>query len=409
MRDEDSFNQNNTEDDFEQMLEASFTKIPKLEPGMKVTGRVTSVGEENVFLDLGTNLDGVIGKAELLEAGVEVQVDDEVECFIVAVREGVVQCTTRLGASSEGRAGKEAAVSSLMDAEQSGIPVEGKVKEVVKGGVKVSLLGLEAFCPISQIDNSYVEDASVFLGGSYLFRVMRVEEDGRNIVISRKSLLQEEAEAKAKELWSTVNVGDTVKGVVTNIRKYGAFVNIGGVEGLLHVSEMSHERVEDPADVLNVGQSIDVAVKSMDQAEGKISLSIKSLQADPWESATKVLGEGRVVVGRVTRLQPFGAFVEVAPGVDGLIHISELGGEKRIAHPREVLSEGQEMDVKILSIDHERKRIALTVAADKEKEEEEKALDDLRAKQKQQGHGSMGTLGDLLSKAVKDDGKGKVE
>lgn len=394
------------EDDFETMLEASFKKTPRLEPGMKVKGVVTTVGEENVFLDLGVNLDGVLAKEELIEAGTVMGEGDEIECYVVRVRDGAVHCSKRLGSSSEGRAGKEAAVSSLMEAVESRIPVEGKVKEAVKGGVKVSLMGLEAFCPISRLNNAYVEDPSVFIGESLLFRVSRVEEDGRNIVLDRRSLLEEEAEVRAKELWAAIDTDAVFAGTVTSLRPYGAFVDIGGLEGLLHVSEMAHERVDDPADILQVGQKIEVQVKSLDQKARKVSLSLKSLQEHPWEAAIQVLREGQVVAGRVTRLQPFGAFVQIAPGVDGLVHISELGGEKRITHPKEVMAEGMELDVKVLSIDYEKRRISLGVAAaDREKEERDRELDEFRTRQQVDGEGAMGTLGDILSKAVKDKPK----
>ncbi len=391
------------DDDFEKMLEASFKKTPRLEPGMKVEGVITAVGEENVFLDLGVTLDGVIAKAELIEAGESLSEGDKIECYVVRIRDGAVHCAKRLGASSEGRAGKEAAVSSLIDAVESRIPVEGKVKEAVKGGVKVSLMGLDAFCPISRLNNAYVEDPSVFVGETFLFRVARVEEEGRNIVLDRRSLLEEEAEARAKELWAAVETEAVFDGVVTNLRPYGAFVDIGGIEGLLHVSEMAYDRVDDPASILHVGQKIRVQVKNIDQKTRKVSLSLKSLQEHPWEAAIKVLREGQVVAGRVTRLQPFGAFVQVAPGVEGLVHISELGGEKRINHPKEVVSEGMDLDVKIMGIDYEKRRISLASAAvAREKEEQDAVLDEFRSGQQRAGEAGMGTLGDILSKAMKD-------
>lgn len=394
------------EDDFEAMLEASFSEMPKLEPGMKIDAGVTSIGEENVFLDVGTNLDGVISKEELTgDEGLSVQVGDVLECFVSRIREGAVHCTTRLGASSDGRAGRDAAVSSLRDAMESGIPVEGKVSHTVKGGVRVSMLGLEAFCPISQLNNAYVEDPDVFVGQTLLFRILRVEEDGRNVVVSRRQLLEEEAAAKSEELWASMEVGNIVEGTITSIRSYGAFVDIGGVEGLLHVSEVAHERIENPRDKLSSGESVRVQIIKLDPVEKKISLSIKALQEHPWEAAANFLKAGRVILGKVTRLAAFGAFVEVAPGVEGLVHISELGGEKRIAHPKEVLAEGQSLDVKVVSLDPERRRISLKPAINNEKSDEDQAFEALKREKAEKGEAGFGTLGDILNHAIKDDGQ----
>ena len=406
MKDGGPNNRMPAEDDFEAMLEASFSDMPKLEPGMKIEAGVTSIGEENVFLDVGTNLDGVISKEELRgEEGLTVQVGDVLECFVSRIREGAVHCTTRLGASSDGRAGREAAVSSLNDAMESGIPVEGKVSQTVKGGVRVSMLGLEAFCPISQINNAYVEDPEFFVGQTLLFRVLRVEEDGRNVVVSRRQLLEEEAAAKSEELWASMEVGNVVDGTVTNIRSYGAFVDIGGIEGLLHVSEIAHERIEDPRDKLSVGESVRVQIIKLDPAEKKISLSVKALQEHPSEAPANLLQAGSVVLGKVTRLKAFGAFVEVAPGVEGLVHISELGGEKRIAHPKEVLAEGQSLEVKVVSLERERRRISLKPASNDEISEEDQAFEALKREKAEKGEAGFGTLGDILNRAIEDEGK----
>ena len=227
------------------------------------------------------------------------------------------------------------------------------------------------------------------------FQIIKFEEEGRNIVVSRRRLLEAEAEEKAIELWKHLSVGQTFEGVVSSLREYGAFVDIGGVDGLVHISEISYDRIEDPKDVLEVGQKVTVAIKELDPIKRKISLSLKALMQDPWEEASSVLKSNKIYRGKVVRITRFGAFVELVPGIEGLVHISEMSTERHINNPREVVSDGQEVEVRILEIDFENKRVALSMNTD---DSERNGKENIR--QKSSGSG-MGTLGDLLKDKIK--------
>lgn len=397
--------QGDMDDSFEQMLEESLSAQTELEPGSKVEATVTAIGGEHVFLDVGAREDGVISREELTNEGeLTVEAGDRITVYVVGRREGAIHCAKRMGAAgADSRQDKEAVLSALRDAQESQIPVEGKVSEAVKGGLKVNVMGQTAFCPVSHIEVGYTEDPSVHVGQTYSFAIMRVEEEGRNIVVSRRQLLEAEAEEQARTLWESLREGDVYDGVVRNIRSYGAFVDIGGAEGLLHVSEMSHGRVEDPNELLRVGQKVKVAVKSIDPEERRISLSMKDLLEDPWKETVRNLSPNQVLTGKVVRLAPFGAFVEIAEGVDGLLHISEIGGQRRVSHPREVLSQGDEIEVRILDIDEERRRISLAMETEEDRAERG-YREKTRRETEEGGEGGLGTLGEVLGKALKDEG-----
>jgi small subunit ribosomal protein S1 len=249
----------------------------------------------------------------------------------------------------------------LQEAARSRIPVEGRVIERNKGGFTVEVAGLRAFCPISQIELRFCDNPDVHLGQRYSFLITKYEMEGRrpDVVVSRKALLQAEADRLAEELRKTLKEGDVVSGTVVNIRDFGAFVDLGGLEGLLPISELSHSRVGKVSDVLSVGEEVHVQVVSFDRAKDRISLSLKRLEADPWDEAMRDFPQGTRLMARVVRLQPFGAFVELTPGLDGLIHVSNMNAPERVQHPRDLLKEGQEVQVEVLSVDPEKRRIAL--------------------------------------------------
>jgi small subunit ribosomal protein S1 len=269
---------------------------------------------------------------------------------------------------------------------------------VVKGGLSVDVAGVRGFCPASQIDNRFVDDLTKFVGQKLTFRVSRYE--ARNLVLSRRALIEEEQEKKAGETRKKLVPGAVLRGKVVGFKPFGAFVDLGGIEGMLHVSELGFSRVDKPEDVLSLGQELDVAVLKIEPGEtdregkkqhDRISLSLKALASDPWRDATAGLGEGTRVKGTITRLQPFGAFVEIAPGVEGLLHISELGAGRRINHPKEVVSIGQAIEATVLSVDTEKRRLSLSMASSKDASAEDVAAVP-RAPQK------LGTFGDLLQR-----------
>ena len=369
--------------------------------GDKVTGRIGGFGEESAFVDLGGKAEGVIPLAELRDAAgnVTAQVGDALEAVVVGKDEDAGQVMLRR------RPGQGPTTpDEVLQAHAHGFPVEGVVQGVIKGGVEVTVSGLRAFCPVSQLDNRFVEDPATFVGQRLSFRITRLEEGrgrGPNLVLSRRALLEEEARARAEEARAKLQPGTVVRGTVTSLASYGAFVDLGGIEGLLHVSELGHARVAHPQDVLAVGQEVEVQVLKLDKdAKGRdrVSLSRKSLVRDPWEQEVERLVPGTRRAGRVARLETFGAFVELAPGVDGLLHVSELGGGRALRHPREAVRPGDTVEVVVQSVDRERRRISLALAG-----KSDEAGADAVAPAEAPG---FGALGDFFAQAKQ---KGRAE
>ena len=373
-----------------------------LRVGDTVTGRVVAITADAVFVDVGGKAEGMIERSELQdrEGQLQVAVGDSVEARVASMREDNIVLRTR-GAKPIG------AAAELAQARELGLPVEGVVSAVNKGGVEVTVAGVRAFCPMSQLDVGFVEDPSTFIGRKLEFVVTSYQEgrgEGRgdpNIVLSRRTLLEAERAKQAAEVRSRLEVGATVTGTVTSIKDYGAFVDIGGIEGMLHVSELGFARVAHPSEVLAVGQSIDVQVTKIEASDNpkrpeRISLSLKALQKDPWREAVQSLPAGTRAHGRVTRLESFGAFVAVAEGLEGLVHVSQLVSDRRITHPREILTVGQEIEVVVLEVDPEKRRISLSIKALDSQAEAEQAATYRR------GSGeSLGTFGDLLKQKLK--------
>jgi small subunit ribosomal protein S1 len=250
----------------------------------------------------------------------------------------------------------------LRDAKENVIPVEGRVSGVVKGGFEVNLSGIRAFCPLSQIDLAFCEKPEEQVGAKYPFRIMEIKEKGKNIIVSRRVLMEEEREKKSKETLARLKPDLECEGKVMKLTAFGAFVDIGGIEGMVHISEISHGRIGHPSEILKPGQQVKVKVMKIEadkEGRPKISLSVKALEPDSWD---KGLGfeEGEIIHGKISRLTDFGAFVEVAPGVDGLVHISEISYD-RIPHPSKLLKEGELVDVLVMGIDRDMHRISLSI------------------------------------------------
>ena len=359
-------------------------KRPKV--GDMVKGKIINIGKEAVFVDLGGKAEGQLDKAEVYDKAGKLlfKVGDEIEARVVSDAGGALMLRTRVSRGPQ-------ASAELQQAHELGIPVEGTVTEVIKGGVSVDVAGVRGFCPASQLDNRFNEDLAPFVGQKLTFRITRYEP--RNLVLSRRALLEEEQEKLATVTRKRLVPGAVLRGKVVGFKPFGAFVDLGGIEGMLHVSELGFSRVEKPEDVLSLGQELDVAVLKVEPGEKgeRISLSLKALASDPWRDATAQLGEGARVKGTITRLQPFGAFVEIAPGVEGLVHITELGAGRRINHPKEVVSVGQQVEASVLSIDHDKRRLSLSLAAGKDA-----SPDDVAAVPK--APQKLGTFGDLLQR-----------
>ncbi|HEY5944609.1 MAG TPA: 30S ribosomal protein S1 [Kofleriaceae bacterium] len=377
------------DDDFAAMFAESERDKPRAKRpkvGDVVKGKVITIGKEAVFVDLGSKAEGQLDKNQVTdkEGKLLVKVGDVIEARIVSDSGGVLMLRTKVTRGPEARA-------ELQQAFELGIPVEGTVTEVIKGGVSVDVAGVRGFVPASQLDNRFVEDLSVYVGQKLTFKITRYEP--RNLVLSRRSLVEEEQHKLAGETRKRLVPGAVLRGKVVGFKPFGAFVDLGGIEGMLHVSELGFSRVEKPEDVLSLGQELDVAVLKIEPGEKgeRISLSLKALANDPWRDTTANLVEGSRVKGTITRLQPFGAFVEIAPGVEGLVHITELGAGRRINHPKEVVSVGQQVEASVVAVDHDKRRLGLSLAASKDASPEDVAAVP-RAPQK------LGTFGDLLQR-----------
>ncbi len=344
------------EEDFARMLEESLQ--PKfLREGEPVEGKIVALGSDVAFVDVGGKGEATIDLAELTDpdAGVEVQVGDTVKAIVISTSDGI-KLSHKLARSAATR-------EALNAAHQSGLPVEGRVEKVIKGGFEIRFSGQRAFCPISQIDTHFTEDPSVHEGKSYTFRVIEFKQEGKNIVVSRRAILEEEERERAEEVRQLIVPDAVLPGRVVSVREYGAFVDLGGgIQGLLHISEMGWSRVSDPTSVVQPGDEITVKVLRVDDEKGRISLGLKQLQADPWTSVATDYRVGQVLSGRVTRVADFGAFVELAPGIEALAHVSTFPPTGRTDGWKESVSPGTTVAAEILSIDAERKRMGIAIA-----------------------------------------------
>jgi small subunit ribosomal protein S1 len=283
--------------------------------------------------------------------------------------------------------------------------VDGLVAGENKGGFDVQLGSVRAFCPASQIDRRRGEGAQ-YVGQRLRFRITKLAPNGRNVVVSRRQLLEEEAQAQAAITMATLREGAIVSGTVTSLRDFGAFVDLGGIDGLIHVSELGHARVANPADILQVGQRVEAQVVKIEPGSGgkpgRIALSLRALAPDPWATVRERFPVGATVPGVVRRLEQFGAFVEIAPGIDGLVHVSRMVLDRRIAHPRQVVSIDDPVEVTVVEIDTEKRRIGLSMVESARRAKESAELEEQRDTEAHLAQPaaaqSLGTLGDLLSR-----------
>jgi small subunit ribosomal protein S1 len=384
------------DEDFAAMLAESERDAPRAKKrprvGDQITGKVISIGKDAVFVDVGGKAEGQLERSEVSdpEGKLLIKLGDTIEARVIGDAGGVLTLRVKLGRGPEARA-------ELQQAMELGIPVEGVVTEVVKGGVSVDVAGVRGFCPASQLDVRFIDDLSIYIGQRLTFRITRYEP--RNLVLSRRVLLEEDNVRRAAETRKKLEPGAVLRGKVVGFKPFGAFIDLGGIEGMLHISELGYARVERPEDALSLGQELDVAVLKIEPAakgdkSERISLSLKALASDPWREAAASLVEGARVRGKITRLSPFGAFVEITPGVEGLVHISELGAGRRINHPKEVVSVGQDVEAVVLSVDHDRRRIGLSMAASAGGTDA-----DVAAVTRGHGPTRLGTFADLLKKS----------
>ncbi len=370
-------------------------EVKSLYPGQIVKGVVVQVGPDEVLVDVGAKSEGIIPLRELSCYNISspadvVKVGDEIEVAVIKAEDN----EGRLILSKE-RADAERAWVKLNEHLESGEPAEGTVREVVKGGLLVDV-GLRAFLPASLVERGYVEDLSKYVGETIKAKVIELNRGKRKVILSRKAVLEEEAARRRKEILENLQEGQVVRGVVRRLTSFGAFVDIGGVDGLLHISEMAWYRVNHPSEVVNVGDEVDVMVLRVDRENEKISLGLKQVLPNPWDTVEEKYPVGSIVRAKVVRLAPFGAFVQLEPGVEGLVHISHLA-DRHVATPDEVVQEGDEVEVKVLSVDRAEKRIRLSIReVNRERERERESR---RAKEHRHQHpdnGASVTIGEVV-------------
>ncbi len=336
----------------------------RLQPGAKVRGKVVSISEDLVYVDLGGKTEAVVDLGEFVDGNGERRVSegDDIEAFFVSVRDGVRKLTTLVHGYSTVQ------LAALRTAYEDGQPVTGEVKREVKGGFEVSVGGVRCFCPFSQIDLKGGREGGIYLGQTFSFKILEFKEEGRNVILSRRVLLDEQKQVRIEELKNRLSVGMDVTGQVSSIQNFGAFVDMGGVDGLIPLSEFSWSKTDRPQDVLSLGQEITARIISLDWENNRVTLSLKALQPDPWQNTAERYKVGAQVEGTVARLAPFGAFISLEPGVDGLVHISNLGAGRRINNPREVVEVGQKVECYILAVDPSKRRISLSMEQKRERE-----------------------------------------
>ena len=342
------------DEDFAAMFEASL-KAKRFDKGQTIEGTIVAIGPEVAFVDVGGKGEATIEIAELKDAegDLEVAVGDRIQAMVVSTAGGLTLSRKLARGAATDR--------QLEDAFRTGLPVEGKVEKAVKGGYEVRIGRQRGFCPISQMDILRT-DPSAHEGRVYAFRIIEYKEGGKNLVVSRRALLEEEQRASAAEVRQSIVAGAVITGRVASVREFGVFVDLGGgVQGLLHVSEMGWSRVSDPSQVVTPGEEITVKVLRVDDDKKKISLGLKQLSADPWSSVHQTYEVGQVRTGRVTRLAEFGAFVELEPGVEGLAHASTFAPTGRADGWSASIRPEMTGAFEILSIDLEKKRIGVAL------------------------------------------------
>ena len=392
------------EEDFETLLNQGMSDPMVFSPGDKVEAVITQITKEWTFIDLGGKSDGYISTNEFVDPEGELTIErgDMVNAYFLPSMKHRMLFTIRLTVETM-------ETSHLEEVYNSGIPLEGRVEKEIKGGFAIKIgEDIHVFCPYSQMGIHRVEDTTQCVGQKLTFKIIEYGKGGRNVIVSRRAILEEERRELKNALRQSLKEGMTVSGNITSIETFGAFVDIGGLEGLIPISEISWGRVEDINSLLTVGQEIDVVAKELDWENDKFAFSLKETEADPWENVATKYPEGSFHKGIVARLAPFGAFVTLEPGVDGLLHISELGKEKRINHPREVLEEKQAIDIKISRVDERQRRLSLEMASKNQGVENIDYYKKHIAGGNKESSGAMGSLGDIL-RAQLDEKKGGGE
>jgi small subunit ribosomal protein S1 len=342
--------------DFESQLENYLNSdFGDIEEGVIVSGEVVKIDDTYILVDVNFKSEGQIPLDEFMENGqVAVKVGDTVDVYVVRKneREGSIVL-------SREKAKRMQVLDELEKLLETGDVVIGRIVRRIKGGYVVEIKGIEAFLPGSHVDLRPVPDMDALVNQDFEFRVLKINRRRSNVIVSRRVLLEEDRDRKRGELLTTLEEGQTVTGVVKNITEYGVFIDLGGLDGLLHITDMSWKRIKHPKEMVQLGDELNLKVLSFDKNDKKVSLGLKQLVQDPWANISEKYPEGHKLSGKVTNLVDYGAFVELEPGVEGLVHISEMSWTRKLRHPSQMVRPGDEVDVIILGVDVDRKRISL--------------------------------------------------
>ncbi|WP_046215003.1 30S ribosomal protein S1 [Paenibacillus wulumuqiensis] len=373
--------ENNNQETTEVTNQEAMDQIVSVKKGDTVTGTIVKIDDNQAYVSIGYKYDGVIPVRELSSVHVDsaseaVEVGQEVECKVVSINDEKETLVL-----SKRAIDSENAWETLEQRFESGEVFEVTVSDVVKGGL-VADVGARGFIPASMVERHFVEDFSDYKGRTLRVKVKELDRENNKVILSQKEVLEAEYESNKHKIMESLQEGQELTGTVQRLTQFGAFVDVGGVDGLVHVSEIAWTHVDKPADVLSEGDEVKVKVLRVDPEKGKISLSIKAAQPGPWETAAEKFHTGDVVTGEVKRLVNFGAFVEIAPGVEGLVHISQIS-HKHIGTPQEVLEEGQTVSVKVLDVNPSEKRVSLSI-----KETEEAPADEPKAPREHSNKGN---------------------
>jgi small subunit ribosomal protein S1 len=351
--------------DLEKMYEQSFSGMESFKPGQAVKTEVVSISKDCVFLQINGKSEGILDREELTdkEGKLTVKVGDQLRVFFLKAENGELRFTTRIS-------GDTAGAGMLEQAYLEKIPVEGLVEKEIKGGYEIRIGSYRAFCPYSKMGEKRSDNPAEYIGKHLSFKIQEYRENGRSILVSNRVIHEEARQERLEALKKTLQEGMVITGSIISIQSFGAFVDLGGIQALLPVSEISRSRVEDIQAVLTVGQEIQAVILQIDWQSERISLSMKSLLADPWETAREKYLVGSKHTGKVVRLADFGAFVSLEPGIDGLVHVSELNKAGSYGTNRELTVKlGQTLSVEILGVDQANKRISLKPATTLEEDE----------------------------------------
>ena len=330
------------------------SSIKNYREGSIVKGHILEIRPREFLVDIGYKSEGVIPASEFEDPD-EVEIGDEVEVLLERLEndEGMVVL-------SKEKAAQRQNWEKIVGVFKGDGLIKGKVRSVVKGGLIVNV-GVEAFLPASQIDIIPPKDLQQFVGNIYDFKIVKINEDRKNVVLSRREIIEQERSEKRQAFLGGVNVGDKILGTVKNITDFGAFIDLDGIDGLLHVTDMSWARLNHPGEILKVGQQLEVQVLDINKEKERVSLGLKQMQSNPWDKIEERFPVGQKVSGKITNLMPYGAFVQIEEGVEGLIHVSELSWTKRIARPSDVLTLGQDIEAIVLGVNKEEQKISLGV------------------------------------------------